>query len=299
MNMTRDICSWIDQRTVLVGDGGMGSMLLAAGLAPGESPERWNLERPDAIAAVIQAYREAGAEVLETNTFGGTALRLEAHGLADQCFEINRAAAETARQVAGDDALVLGSMGPTGALLQPLGPLSTDDAYAAFLQQAEALAEGGADALCVETMTDITEAGLAVKAAATTNLPVLATMTFDETPRGFFTMMGITPQRAADELEEAGAIAIGTNCGTGPEPLVEVVRQLRASSQLPILVQPNAGLPEYLDGELRYPLGPEGMASFVARFIEAGANIIGGCCGSTPDHIRALAEAIVAQRSAD
>lgn len=299
MSTTRDIRDWIEQRRVLVGDGGMGTMLQAAGLAPGESPERWNIERPDAIGAVNRAYLKAGAELLETNTFGGTPTRLETHGLADRCAEINRAAAETARAVAGDDALVLGSIGPTGALLRPLGPLSPDAAYDAFLRQADALAKGGADALCVETMTDITEACLAVKAAMTTKLPVLATMTFDETPRGPFTMMGVNPARAARELEEAGVVAIGTNCGTGPEPMVDVVRQLRASSELPILVQPNAGLPEYVDGELRYPLEPEGFAAFAATFVEAGANIIGGCCGTTPDHIRALAEAVAQLRSAE
>ena len=297
--MTRDIRDWIDERKVLVGDGGMGTMLQAAGLKPGACPELWNLERADVIEEIMRAYREAGAEVLETNTFGGTTCRLESHGLAEKCVELNSSAAASARRVAGDDALVLGSMGPTGALLQPLGPLSPDDAYSAFCQQAEALAEGGADALCVETMTDITEASLAATAAAKTGLPVLATMTFDETPRGYFTMMGVTPQRAVEELEKAGVVAIGTNCGTGPETMVELVRLLRQETELPILVQPNAGLPEYVDGCLHYRQGPDEMAGYVSSFVAAGANIIGGCCGTTPDHIRALARTIHELRSAE
>jgi 5-methyltetrahydrofolate--homocysteine methyltransferase len=262
--------------------------LLQAGLKSGGCPETWNLERPDQIEAILCAYREAGAELLETNTFGGSPAKLEVYGLAGKCSEINRIGAEIGRRAADDDALVLGSVGPTGQLLQPLGPLSRKAALDGFRRQTAALAEGGADALCVETMTDLAEALLAVEAGVETGLPVMVTLTYDPTPRGFFTIMGNDIATAAAELEAAGAFAIGTNCGTGPETMVDMVRELRAATPLDILVQPNAGLPELSEGKLFYGQTPEIMASYVPTLVEAGATIVGGCCGTTPDHIRAM-----------
>jgi len=280
---TRSLTAWLEERRVLAGDGGMGSLLQELGLTAGGCPELWNVDRPDDVREVMQSYREAGAELLETNSFGGSPHKLGAYGIADRCEELNRAAAAIGREAAGDDALVMGSMGPTGALLEPYGPLTEDEVRSGFERQAKALAAGGADVLCVETMIDVNEAVLAVTAGATTGLPVIATMTFDSTPRGFFTIMGVDVPTAAAQLDAAGASALGTNCGTGPEPMVEIVRAFRAASELPILVQPNAGLPELKAGEVFYPESPTGMAGYVPAFIEAGATLIGNCCGSTPE----------------
>ena len=290
MSPDRDLLALLHR--VLVGDGAMGTALQAAGLAPGGCPEAWNLERPEPVEAVSRSYREAGADLLTTNTFGGHPHKLAAYGLDARCAQINRAGAACARRAAGEGALVLGSFGPAGALLEPYGELSADDARRGFAAQAEALAEGGADALLVETMIDLAEATLAVRAAAATGLPVLATMTFDATPRGPYTVMGVDVPRAAAGLAEAGAAVVGTNCGTGPEPMVEIVAALSAEAGLPVLVQPNAGLPEVTGGEVRYPTGPEAFAAYVPAFVEAGAAIIGGCCGTTPDHVRALVAAV-------
>lgn len=292
MSANRNLVSWLSRRRLLAGDGAMGTMLQAAGLPAGACPEVWNVERPEVVESILRSYRKAGAELLETNTFGGSPAKLGAYGLAERCAELNRAAAESARRAAGDDALVVGSIGPTGQLLEPLGPLAEAEAQDGFRKQAEALAEGGADVLCVETMTDLAEALLALRAARTTGLPVLVTMTYETTPRGYFTIMGVDPVRAARELEAAGAAGVGTNCGTGPESMVDLVRQLRQATALPILVQPNAGLPELAGDTLRYPATPEAMAAFVVPLVEAGATIVGGCCGTTPDHVRAIAQVI-------
>jgi len=281
------------ERRLLAGDGAMGTALQEAGLAPGGCPEAWNLERPGDVAAVLRAYRDAGADLLQTNSFGGHPARLAAHGLADRCTEINRAAAGIARDAsAGSSALVAGSIGPTGQLLRPLGTLDPADARDGFMIQAAALAGGGCDILIVETMTDLEEALLAVEAAAATGLDVIACMTFEITPRGVFTVFGASPGGAAGRLEAAGARALGTNCGTGPGDMIPMVSALRAATALPILAQPNAGLPEVDAGRLRYPESPEAMAARVPPLVEAGASIIGGCCGTTADHVRAIAAAV-------
>lgn len=287
----RNLLGWLRAKRLVVADGAMGTMLVAAGLGSGECPELWNVTRPDAVRDVMRCYREAGAELLETNSFGGSPAKLACYGLGDQCEELNRAAARIGREAAGDEALVLGSMGPTGHLLEPLGPLSASEAFEGFRVQAEALAAGGADALCVETMIDLGEAQAAVRAAVATGLPVVATMTFESTRRGFFTVMGVSVEQAARALEEVGAKAIGANCGTGSAPMLLLAAELGKQSKLPLVFQPNAGLPQICGSEVRYPEAPETMASLVAQFAAAGAAIIGGCCGSTPGHIRAIARA--------
>jgi 5-methyltetrahydrofolate--homocysteine methyltransferase len=284
----RSLQAWLDERRLLTGDGGTGTLLQEAGLAPGGCPELWNVARPDAVRRVVRQYCDAGAELVETNSFGGSPHKLAAYGLADRCEELNQAGAALAREAAGDAALVVGSIGPTAVLLEPLGLLTQDEARAGFERQAQALAEGGVDVLCVETMIDIAEATCAVTAAAATGLPVIATMTFESTPRGFFTIMGVDIPTAAEKLTAAGASLLGTNCGTGPEPMVEIARAFHECSDLPILVQPNAGLPELRRGQVHYPLTPEGMASWVPALVEAGARVIGSCCGSTPEHVRAM-----------
>jgi 5-methyltetrahydrofolate--homocysteine methyltransferase len=288
----RDLESWLEERGLLVGDGAMGTQLQAAGLPPGGCPERWNTERPEAVEAILRAYREAGAELLETNTFGGSPAKLAAYGLAAACEALNHAGARLGRRAAGDDALVVGSIGPTGQLLAPLGPLSAEEAAEGFRRQAEALAEGGADALCVETMTDLEEAVVAVRAAAATGLPVLATMTFEATPRGFYTIMGVSVAAAARALAAAGACALGANCGFGPEAMVPILAAFARETPLPLVAQPNAGLPETAGDQLRWPATPDAMAAWVPALVGAGGRILGGCCGTTPAHVRALAEAV-------
>ena len=285
-----DFNEWLAARPVRIGDGAMGTMLQDAGLLPGACPELWDIERPDAVAAVIRAYVDAGAEMVETNSFGGSPQKLGAYDLAPRCAEVNRRAAEIACQAAGPEVLVLGSMGPTGRLLRPLGDLAEADASDGFRTQADALAQGGADALCVETMTDLQEAVLAVRAAVITGLPVMATMTFEKTRRGFYTIMGVPVARAAAGLEEAGACVVGANCGAGPDTMVELVAAWRAVTTLPILVQPNAGIPQLQEGRVHYPEGPESFAAYLPRLVEAGASLVGGCCGTTPEHIRVLVQ---------
>jgi 5-methyltetrahydrofolate--homocysteine methyltransferase len=287
----------LSRRGLLPGDGAMGTALQDAGA--GGCLELLNIERPDAVAAVHQAHIEAGAEIVQTNSFGASPPRLAAHGLERRCEEINRAAAAIARRVAGPGAVVAGSIGPTGLLLEPLGPLSLAQAREGFRRQAAALAGAGCDALLVETMTDLDEAALAVSEAAATGLTVMATMTFEITPRGIFTLFGATPQRAAIELESAGACMLGTNCAAGPGSLVDVVRALRAATTLPLIAQPNAGLPVPAGDRLEYPESPEGFASHVAALVEAGAAIVGGCCGTTASHVRAVGREIRRLRGSD
>ena len=296
MSPPRQLSAWLERHGVLVGDGGMGTMLQEAGLGPGACPELWNVERPDDVAAVSRRYAEAGAQLVQTNTFGGSPQKLAAYGLQDRCGELNRAGAALARRGAADKALVVGSMGPTGKLLEPFGELTEAGALEGFGRQARALRDGGADVLCVETMIDLQEALLALRAARETGLPVMVTLTFEETPRGFFTVMGADIPSSARALAEGGAAAVGTNCGVGPETMIEMVRTFRAQTSLPILVQPNAGLPVVRASGVHYPQTAEDMARHVRPFVETGATIIGGCCGTTPGHVAALRAAVSSLR---
>ena len=280
---------------IVVGDGAWGTMLIAeAGLPPGAPPERVLLDAPEIVGAIARRYLDASAEILTTDTFGGTPLRLAAHGLAERCEEINRRAVELAREAAGGRALVSGSVGPTGTLLAPLGPAPPAEVEAAFERQLAALAAAGADLFCIETMTDLAEALLAVRAAkrVAPGVPVVATMTFDPTPRGIFTVMGVTPARAAAALVEAGADVVGANCGNGIEAMVAVVAELAQHAVVPLAVRPNAGLPRLVDGVLAWPETPEFFATRAPALVAAGARLIGGCCGTTPEHVRALRVAL-------
>lgn len=281
----------------ILGDGAWGTMLFARGLATGDAPERVCLERPELLTEIAGLYLAAGAEVITTNTFGANPQRLALHALEDRLEEICRAAVSAVRLAAGERAWVSGSIGPTGSLLAPLGKLDPAVAGRGFERQAAALAEAGADLLCVETMTDLAEAELAVRAAraAAPGLPVVATMSFEATKRGFFTVMGASPKRAAVRLAAAGADVVGANCGDG-ETMPGIVREFRASCDLPVAVRPNAGLPVFVEGALVHPETPEAMAARVPELLEAGAALLGGCCGSTPDHVRALRQAIAAWR---
>lgn len=276
----------------LVADGAMGTQLIRRGLPPGTPPEAWNLENPDTVADVARAYVEAGARIVLTNTLGATRWKLERPGLADRTAEVNRAATEAARSGAGDRAAVFVSVGPTGEFMAPLGTRSEEAFIDAFAEQIAACADAGADGICIETMTALEEALAALKAARRAcDLPVVASMTFDPGPKGFATMMGVTPEQAARALEEAGADVIGSNCGNGIAGHVEVARLLRPATRRPVWIKSNAGRPELIDGQTVFRETPDEMASQVPALLAAGADIIGGCCGTTPQHIRAMAAA--------
>ena len=279
---------------VLVADGAMGSFLMEHGLQPGDAPESFNLSRQDVLREVAGLYLDAGAEVVQTNTFGGSTLKLAAYGLDDRTEEINRLAVEAVREAVDDRAYVSGSCGPCGRTLLPYGDTEAHDVRESFRRQMEALIEAGVDVLCVETMTDLTEAKLAVEAArgVSADIPVMATMTFDATPRGFYTIMGVDVPSAAAGLLEAGANLVGSNCGNGIENMVAIAQEFRACTDAPMLIQSNAGLPRLVDGEVVYSETPEFMAEHAAELLELGVQIIGGCCGTTPAHIRALRGAL-------
>ena len=279
---------------MIVGDGAWGSLLIERGLGPGECPERWNVARPEVIVEIAEAYLDAGAELLTSNTFGGSPVNLRTHALEGEAGVLNRRGVELLRSLAGGRAWVSASIGPTGAILEPYGDTPEDVVYEAFQRQIEALAEGGADLLCVETMTDLREASLAIRAARNVapELPRIATMTFDATPRGFFTIMGVDVARAVAGLAGAGADVVGSNCGNGSDAMLEIAREIVALAPVPVAIRPNAGLPERRAGALVYPESPAAMAERAPRFVELGVRLLGGCCGTTPDHVRALRGAV-------
>ncbi len=278
------------QGQVLLSDGAMGTLLLQRGLKPGQAPEILNLESPELLVEIAAAYTEAGSDLVHTNSFGGSPLKLAAHGLDQQAEAINRAAAEAAVKGARGRAIVSGSIGPCGQLLQPYGEADPEQVKAGFLLQARALLAGGAEALTIETMSDVAEAVLAVQAArqAGPDVPILATMTFDPTPRGWFTIMGQDIPTVAAALQEAGADVVGANCGQGPAGLLEIAREFAAACQLPLMIQANAGLPELRDGQVVYPATPADMAAYLPALVDAGVRIVGGCCGTTTEHIAAM-----------
>lgn len=277
------------QSGVIIGDGGWGTMLAERGLPAGAAPERWTLEHPEVIAEIAIAYVDAGAELITTNTFGGSPIRLAQHRLEKEFEAINRRGVEVVREAIGRRALVSASMGPSGRLLAPLGDAEPEDVERGFAAQAKVLAGAGADVICIETMTDLQEATLAVRAvrSVSATIPIMATMTFDITSRGPFTMMGVSVAQAAGGLIAAGADVIGANCGGGVAEMIAVANAFLASTTAPIAIQPNAGLPVKRDGKLVYPASPEQFAPALAP-LASTIRLIGGCCGTTPDHIRAL-----------
>lgn len=278
---------------VVAADGAMGTELQRAGLPSGMPGELWNVERPDRVQAIHRQYRDAGAEIILTNTFGSNRLSLARHDLGARATEITRAGVEVARKGAGVGAWVLGDVGPFGGFLEPVGDTSLTDAYDAFREQAKALVHGGADGIIVETMGAMDELVLAVKAARDAGATlVVGSVAFDATRTGIRTMTGATPEDAAHALRDEGVDILGANCGTGltVELYAEIVRRYRvAAPALPVLVKANAGQPRMHDDVLIYDETPEHMATGTRLLIDAGASIVGGCCGTTPEHVRAIA----------
>ncbi|MGQ9585932.1 MAG: homocysteine S-methyltransferase family protein [Anaerolineae bacterium] len=281
----------LERGEVLVADGATGTWLQNAGLPPGAAPELWNVERPEAILAMHRAYLEAGAEIILTNTFGGSRHKLGKAGLAERAEELNHAAAALARQAAGHNALVAGDIGPLGDLLAPLGPVTREQAVEVFAEQGRYLAEGGVDFLLVETMADLEEAAAAVEGVrSVTGLPVVCSMSFDTHRR---TMMGVRPEQMVERLWPLGLAAVGVNCGRSLEDNeAALLAAHQANPRAPLWYKPNAGLPRLEGGRTVFDVGPEEFAAAVAQAPEHGARVVGGCCGTTPDHIRALARAL-------
>jgi len=293
--MPRDLIKLLESNPFLIGDGAMGTMLQMKGLTGGGAPELWNVQRPDIIKEIYQSYVDAGSQVIETNTFGGTCYRLALHKLQDRVHELNYAGAALAREVAGEDVLVAGSMGPTGELMQPMGELTFETAVDAFAEQAAALAEGGVDFFLIETMSDLDEVKAAVAGCQrVSDHPIATTLTFDT---NYHTMMGVSPARAMQELAAAGVKIIGANCGNGPDEIRRVIPEMIAARPegVYIYAQSNAGLPHFDHGEITYDGTPEVMAELALELAGMGVDIIGACCGSTPEHIRAMREALLTQ----
>ncbi len=284
----------LEEDGFMVLDGGMGTMLMQAGLASGNPPEEWNTLHPDRIRAIQKAYIEAGARLILTNSFGGTRFRLKLHNLQDRVTELNHAAAQLARveaDAAARPVVVAGSMGPTGEMLEPLGEMTFDEAKAAFAQQAAALAEGGVDLLWIETMSALDEVQAAVEGARSVcNLPIAATMTFDTNGR---TMMGVTPVQALEILRGFNLVALGGNCGNGPAEIEGVISAMhQADPEVTLIAKANAGLPRWMGDDLIYDGTPAVMADYAVRVRDLGAKLIGSCCGSTPGHIKSMAQAL-------
>jgi len=277
----------------LIFDGATGTYLQNNGLEPGGSPELMNASAPDTIKGMAEHYFDAGSDIVLTNTFGGNKFMLKRYGAEERLYELNKTAADLARAAAPEGKYVAGSIGPTGEFIEPLGSVTEVELYDTFSEMSKAFEAGGADAVMIETQLAIEEAAIAVRAAKeTTGLVVMATMVFDKGPRGYFTMMGVTPEQAVEGLEEAGADIVGTNCGNGIERMVEIATRMRAVTDKYLVVQSNAGLPVIRDGETCYLESPEFMAEHYRKLADLPINILGGCCGTTADHIRALVESI-------
>jgi len=280
----------LSQPGVLIADGATGTMLQKAGLPRGTAPERWNLENPDAVRNLYRSYLAAGSDIILTNTFGGTRFRLERDGLTERVHEVNLLAARLGREVA-EDRFIFGDIGPSGKLLKPFGPLGFDLAVAGFAEQAAGLADGAVDAILIETISDLNEAKAAIKGVRqATQLPILVSFSFDTHGR---TMMGLKPADAAREIWAMNVTAVGANCGrTLSENLVAIQEMRQAVPEAVLMAKPNAGLPHTDGTESVYDVTPEIMAEYALKFVEQGVKIFGGCCGSTPDHIRAIARAL-------
>ena len=295
--MTQDYSSPLKQRLasgqLLISDGATGTYLQEHGLEPGGCPEEFNAAHPEIVRGMARDYFAAGSEMVLTNSFGANRFMLKKYGFGDRVEEFNKLAARHASSQRTAGRYVAGSVGPTGEFLEPLGPVTREEMLDAFVEQVTALEAGGADGVVIETMSAVEEAVLAVEAANEhTGLVVMATMVFDRGPRGFFTMMGVTPERAVKELAAAGADVTGANCGNGIDVMVELAREMRQVTDGPLLVHSNAGIPAYRAGEIVYPESPDYMVERFGILADMGIDILGGCCGTGPEHIRALVSAM-------
>lgn len=279
----------LSQKGIILGDGAMGTMLHQAGLTIG-APEQWNVKRPEVVLSIHRAYIEAGSDFISTNTFGGTRNRLKLDELQDRVAELNEAGARLAREAAGDR-LVAGSMGPTGELMEPLGLLTPDGACASFTEQARALKAGGADFALIETMSALEEVQAAVEGARAAGLPAAVTMSFDT---NFHTMMGVKPAAALAAIAGYGVGVVGANCGNGPAEIERIMAEMSAAPHegVALMAKSNAGMPRWKDDRITYGGTPEVMAEYARKMARLGITIIGGCCGSTPEHIAAMRVAI-------
>ena len=291
MNLFEKIKEAKQRGRPLFWDGAMGTQLIARGLA-GRAPEAWNLEKPELLREIHADYVAAGAEVIQTNTFGANRLKLKSAGLEDQLQPINSSAARAACEAAAGKALVAGDLGPTGEMMTPMGNLEPDQTEGVYREQGSILAEAGVDLFSIETMFALEEAQAAVRGlkSAAPKLAVVCSMTFKRTARGFFTMMGVSPERAVKGMLEAGADVVGANCSIGPKDMVELVKVLRPLTDRPLLAQANAGEPTLEAGREIYEVAAEDFAAFARPMFEAGADALGACCGSSPEFIRRMRE---------
>ncbi|MGD9938660.1 MAG: homocysteine S-methyltransferase family protein [Clostridia bacterium] len=289
--------TWDPQTRVLLADGAWGTQFMKAGLPQGEAPEAWNLHNPEAVLSVARSYAQAGSDIILTNSFGASSIKLERHGLAGQAYEINKRAAQLTAQAASEassadrQVIVGGDLGPCGKLVV-MGEIEEDALYEVFSEQARALKDGGAHWLVIETMIDRSEMAVAVRAAAATGLVVAATMTYERTSVGYRTVMGDTPEDCIRTALEEGASVVGANCGAGIDSYVDLARELRALTDGPLWIKANAGLPEIVGDQTVYRMSPDAYCSYIPALLDAGVNVVGGCCGTSPEFI-AQARAIV------
>ncbi len=289
--MTSEIVLSTVNNGLLLFDGAMGTMLIAAGLSGGRTAESWVLERPGEITKVHEAYAAAGAQVMTTCTFGGNRLKLEAAGLGENVSDVNQQAAGLARDAAGNSCFVAGNIGPSGQLLEPSGPLTEAAAREAFAEQAGLLEENGVDFFLLQTFYDLQEMLAAIQGVrAVSKLPVCASLNFQQTKRGFATIMGNRPEPGMNAMLEAGANVVGANCTLDSAQMIPLAREIRSCVQAPLLIQPNAGSPEVVEGVARYAEAPNTFAANMTRIHSLGVQAVGGCCGTTPEHIRRLGD---------
>jgi len=292
--MNSKLMEKLGRREIIISDGAIGSILLSRELPNAPCPESYNLSHNDVLQEIALEYLQAGAEIIQTNTFGASPLKLSDYALGDQTEIINKSAVEAVSNAVKGRAFISGSCGPSGKILKPYGDTDPIEMYESFHRQIASLISAGVDVICIETMIDINEALSALKAARdiSSDIPVIATMTFDSTPRGFFTIMGTDIPTAAKTLIEAGADIVGSNCGNGIENMIKIAEDFKIETEYPVIIQSNAGLPVLREGKIFYPETPEFMAEKAVELAELDISIIGGCCGTTPDHIKAIRDRI-------
>jgi len=287
-----DVLQALSEGQILIADGAWGTQLDVRGLPRGAAPETWVLDNPQAVLDVGRSYAAVGPDILMTNTLGGTRIKLARIGLADRVEEVNRHAVELSQQAADGRMPVWASVGSTGEFLAPLGTVTEDEMTEVFAEQVAALLAGGAEGFVIESMIDLGEAQAALRAAKQhSDLPAVVSMTFEKGARGYATIMGVRPEQAAEELQAAGADIVGSNCGHGVREMVEVIALMGPATDLPLWAKPNAGMPKLIDGRTVFDETPEEFVAHFDALVAAGARVVGGCCGTTPEHIRALVHA--------